>query len=715
MHYAIASDIPGRLRLRLGSGLLTDAEARGISQALRAVPGVRTAEVHPANGSVIVTGDPIARPAVLACVRGLDVMRLPTAPETGELSLAAEDNDFTLKVAGLVVRRLMRRAFLPMPVRRALSVLRSLRRIAAGVRALLHGQLTVEVLDAAAIASSFIRGAFEDASSIMFLLRLSDILQDHVQNRARIALTEGLVTRAETVWQVVDGQDVEIAMADVRQGQVLHVRSGQVLPVDGVVLAGEAEINEASMTGESMPVHKEYGSSVYAGTALENGDLQVEVIAPPGRARIDQIADLVENSSELKARSQSRAEHLADALVPWSFLAFASILGVTRNLQRAMAVLMVDYSCAIKLSTPIAVMSAMREAVNAGVVVKGGKYLEALAAADTVVFDKTGTLTVAAPQVERVLSTGDMGENAILRYAACIEEHFPHSVARAIVNEANARGLNHDSELHAEVHYVVAHGISTTVAGERTIIGSAHFVFEDEGIEEPEGLSELLQREAPTASHIFIAASGKLEGVICIADPIRPEAASTIARLREQGIRQVVMLTGDSERCALAVARELGVDVCHYQVLPEDKSSYVQRLRDEGHTVVMVGDGINDSPALAAADVSVALSDASDIARAVADISVRDDSLESLVTMRELAQRLMARLHAKYRLIVGLNSALIALGVAQAITLTTAAYLHNGSTVLIAAHNTTPLLRAGGARREEVAAEDVVLDEVAGG
>ena len=526
----------------------------------------------------------------------------------------------------------------------------------------------------------------------MFLLQLSDILQEHVRRRSKLALSDGIITRAETVWQVVDGADVSISISEVCEGMVLHMPRGCVLPVDGVVVDGEGEVNEASMTGEAALVHKDAGSSVYAGTALENGDLIVRVTARPGRARIDAIVEMVERSSELKSAAQSKAERMADALVPYSFGAFAALLALTRNPATAMAVLMVDYSCAIKLATPLAVMSAMQEAIRADMVVKGGKYLEAFAAADTMVFDKTGTLTEAAPRVERVFTFGKYPEDEILRYSACIEEHFPHSVARAICAEAEARGLSHGEELHATPEYVVAHGIVTAIKGDRAVIGSSHFLFDDEGVQRIEGLDAWLDKEVPTASVIYLAVNGKLEGAIAVGDPLRQGAAKTLARLRELGIKQMVMLTGDTKRSARAIARACGIHTYHAQVLPEDKSSYVQKLRDEGRAVIMVGDGINDSPALAAANVSVALADASDIARAVADISVRSASLESLVTMRLLSQRLEERIHRSFRIIVGFNTAFIVLGIAGILPLTAAAYLHNISTFTIAVANTRPLL-----------------------
>ncbi len=697
MVFDIVSELPGRLRLRCGRNLFSDEEARGVAYEIMGLDGVRTAEVHPSVGSILITFDPSARDAVLGAVRALDPLALPVAEvglgtREGALEISLENNRFQVEVGTLIAWRVIKRVLLPAPVRAAVTCVHAVGYVAEGLRHLMRGEVTVEVLDATAIAVSCLRRQFAEAGTISFLLSLSGLMEEHVQSRAHLALRDGMLVRSESVWAVVDGQDVQVRTEDVRRGMVLHLGAGQVLPVDGVVVDGSGEIDESSMTGESALVRKEAGSTVFAGTALEDGDLKVSVTAPPGCARIDGIVSMVEESSELKAGVQSRAEKLADGLVPYSFLAFFGILALTRNLNKAMAVLMVDYSCAIKLSTPLAVMSAMDEATRRGFTVRGGKYLEALAAADTVVFDKTGTLTNATPAVSRVISCSEATEEDILRLSACIEEHFPHSMARAIVAEAKSRGLVHERELHAEVRYVVAHGIATRVDGDEVCIGSAHFVFDDEGVQKPAGIEELLAAEAGASSTIYIAKNRALLGCICISDPPRAEVRRVLRELRRLGFTSLVMITGDSEACAKHVAGELGLDGYFAQVLPEDKASHVQRLKDEGHTVVMVGDGINDSPALAAADVSVAMSDASDIARAVADVLVHDSSLESLVTMRVLAQRLMARIHGDYRFIVGFNSALIAAGVASLMPITTAAYLHNASTLAVAGLNTTPLL-----------------------
>lgn len=698
MLYTIVSDIPGRLRLRCPVGTLDDNETRGISHTLMRLEGVRQAEAHAANASVLIVFEPSCRQRVLDAVDMLDVLALPREGAgvesfAGQVELAAERNRFVLRVVGHVASRYARRWLLPMPLHVAWVILKGLCYVANGLRYVAEGRLTVEVLDAMAIGASLVRGRYWDADAVMFLLGLSNILEGHVQSRAHLALREGLITRPQTVWAIIDGQDTQVSMSKVREGMLLRVGMGSVLPVDATVIAGEGSLDEASLTGESHLVHKDVGSTVYAGTALEEGELTVRVTAAPGEARIDSIATLVEQSASLKAGVQGKAERLADSLVPLNLLAFFAIMALTRNVEKAMIVLMVDYSCAIKLSTPVAVMSAMGEASDLSVVVKGGKYLEAFAAADTVVFDKTGTLTHASPQVEKVLAFGAIDEDDVLRYAACIEEHFPHSMARAIVREARRRQLSHERELHAKVHYVVAHGISTYVGSDRMIIGSAHFVFEDEGVEKPDDLDARIAREAPSSSVVYLAREGRLVGAICIADPLRDEAREVISRLRDLGVRRMIMLTGDSKAAAAHVADELELDDYHAQVLPEDKSSHVDALKAQGHTVIMVGDGINDSPALASADVSVALSDASDIARAVADVAVMDNSLESLVTMRVLAQRLMRRISWDYRFIVGFNSLLIAGGVVGLVPVTTAAYLHNGTTLSVVGLNTRRLLR----------------------
>ncbi|MBR3312614.1 MAG: heavy metal translocating P-type ATPase [Atopobiaceae bacterium] len=695
MLFSVRSRMPGRIRLRLLHPFDTD-EARGMEAALLEHDFVHRAEAHVANGSLLAVFDPGCEEAVLAEVAAFDALRLPrahpNAAELHELSLVAEDNRFALEISTIMAWRVLRRLMLPLPLRTAWIIINSFRFVVKGLRCLLLRGLTVEVLDATAIVASLLRGTYDEADVIMLLLDLSEAMEQHVSSRARLALEQGLVAHDNQVIKLVDGQEHTVPLSDVVEGDLVCVRSGMVIPVDGVVEHGEGEADEATMTGEERLVHKSPGASAFAGTALVDGDLALRCTMPPGKARIDAIAQMVEQASQVKGVSESRAERLADSLVPGAFIAFLGILAFTRNIEKALAVLMVDYSCAIKISTPIAVMSAMREAASHGIIVKGGRYLEELAAAETVVFDKTGTLTEANPRLVAVVATDGESQNDVLRLAACIEEHYPHSVARAIVEGARDRGLSHEPELHAEVRYVVAHGIAAEVDGMHSVIGSAHFVFEDEGVPMPEGFADMVGEEAPGAGVVYLARGGKLLGALCVSDPVRTDAANVVSQLRSRGVREVVMLTGDGPAAARRVASELGLTSFFAQVLPEDKAAYVERIQASGGTVVMVGDGINDSPALAVADVSVALADASDIAQAVADVSVRDADLQKLVLARDLSERLMRRIAQRYRLIVGFNTTLIALGVANLIPLTTAATLHNLSTVAIATSNTRPLL-----------------------
>lgn len=696
MLYTTVQDIPGRLRLRCGRGLLSAEQAAGISEGLLALPGVQHAKVAPANGSILVEyqpGNMQAHDAVIAFVDALDSLALPKASPNAHENDIVEDSTFMARLAGMALRRLTMRFLLPPSIRSAFAIINTVSLVVNALRIVAQRRLTVEVLDATAVTVSLLQRNYASAASIMFLLRLSDTLQHHVNARTRIALQESLFTHAETVWLVSkDGVDVEVQMDELTVGDRIRVRTGQTLPVDGTVVEGDASVNEASMTGEAASVHKRCDSTVYAGTVCEDGNIVVRVDALAGSSRIDQIVRLVEESAECKASIQAHAEKLADKLVPGSLFAFLTTLALTRDLYKASSVLMVDFSCAIKLSMPVAVMSAMREASARGAVVKGGKYLEALAKADVVVFDKTGTLTTATPKVERVIAVDGMSEDEALTLAACLEEHFPHSLARSIVQAAKDAGLHHEEENHSEVEYVVAHGIASSVGKKKVYLGSAHFIFNDEGIPYPEGLFERLEEEVPRASTVFLAVDGKLEAVICISDPLREEAKQVLAQLRLLGVDHMVMLTGDSEICAKSVAEELGINDYRAQVLPEDKFRFVEDLKAAGHTVAMVGDGINDSPALAAADVSIALNDASDIARAVADVSVLGSSLEALVMLRQLSKRMLGRIHRDYRFIVGFNGSLIAAGIVGVLPPTTAAYLHNASTVAVTAANTRPLL-----------------------
>lgn len=691
MIYRVVHESRGRLRVRCGQWVITPEEAPCVARYLREQPGVLAAEVRAANGSILLTYEKGHRKDVIAALDALSVAELPdlaedTAPDMGTLT-----NRFQLNLFKACAWHLAKK-LLPPPVHAAVTLVTAVPYLRAGLANVLARKLNVDVLDAVAISASLVQRNYSTAGSVMFLLGISDILAEYTQSRTRCALRQNMSFYAESVWLVQDGIEVQVPLEDVRIGDTICVRTGQLVPIDGTITRGEASLNEASMTGEAALVAKTCGNTVFAGTAVDEGEIFIQTTALAGQSRIDSIVDMVENSEEAKAALQSRAEVLADTLVPVSLGLFTADFIATRSLMRASSVLMVDYSCAIKLATPVAVMSAMREGTRRSVVVKGGKYLERLASADTIVFDKTGTLTTANPVCSHIITFGQMSENAALRLAACLEEHFPHSMARAIVRSAQDRGLCEDYELHADVEYIVAHGIASSVNGREVRIGSAHFIFEDEGVPKPDGLEERIAREAPTASTVFLAFDGKLEAALCVSDELRPEAKATVRALRERGFKRIVMLTGDSENCAAAIAAELGLDEYHAQVLPEDKASYVEDLKRKGHCVLMVGDGINDSPALAAADVSLAMSDASDIARTVADITVLEPSLDALLSTRDLAIALIRRISGAYRFIAGFNSGLIALGLLGVLAPATTALLHNLSTLAVTAANMRPLL-----------------------
>lgn len=696
MRYALTCDFPGRLRVRFGQNSFLDAQGYGIADALLRVRGVRKALTASANGSVLVEYDehePHCRERILKTLASLKRLDLPEGSPSDDQRQSEVDNRFAREAIGIVARRYLRKAFLPAPIRHAICVWHALPFIVKGLRHLFARQLTVELLDATAITALLLRGSFDSAGTIMMLLKISDCMERYTHERSRMALAQSLAINVNEVWLVSDdGTDVKIPLSQVRSGDHIRVRTGAMVPVDGTVLEGEAAINEASMTGESRLVLKENGDSVFAGTVIEEGSLVVQVRGAGAETRISRIVSMIDESAKLKAGAQSRAERLADAIVPYNLLAFILVALFTRDVNKAMAVLMVDYSCAIKLSTPVAIMSAMREAANEGIVVKGGRYLELMAQADTIVFDKTGTLTTAQPKVKRVIPLGTLDEDEVLKMAACLEEHFPHSMARAVVAMADERGILHEDELHAEVKYLVAHGIVSTINGKKAIIGSWHFVFEDESVSAPPRLKQRIARMAPGCSVIFLAVDNQLEGAICISDPLRSGAADAIAALRAAGFENIAMLTGDAENAARAVARELGISEYRSQVLPEDKARIIEEYRAAGHTVVMVGDGVNDSPALAKADVSVAMVDASDIAREVADITLLHSSLDTILKVRALSRALMRRILNDYHFIVTFNTALIILGVAGILPNTTSALLHNGSTMAITARNMTPLL-----------------------
>lgn len=581
--------------------------------------------------------------------------------------------------------------FLPSCFRVPITIFRSLKYIKKALKSLLDCKVNVDVLDGASITSCLLQRNFKTAGTVMFLLSVSGLLEDYTHARTKAVLTDSLAIKTDKVWLVTKDGDVLIPIDDLSIGDNIRVQTGKVIPIDGTVVSGDANVNESSMTGEPLPAHKQEGNSVFAGTVVEEGSLVIKVRELASNTKISKIIDLINDSENLKAGVQSHAERLADRIVPFSFLGFFAVLSFTRNITKAVSLLMVDYSCAIKLSTPIAVISAIKEAADNKITIKGGKYLEAFANADTIVFDKTGTLTNAEPTLEKVISFSEYSEDDILRIAECLEEHFPHSVANAVVIAAAQRGLSHIEE-HTQVNYIVAHGISTTLHGKRAVIGSKHFVVEDENVEITQEQQEKINEKSSACSVLYLSVGGELIGVLCISDPPRKEAKKAIELLKSHGIKNVVMLTGDSFKAAKATAEMLGITEYKYQVLPEQKHGYVERLKSDGNKVIMVVDGINDTPALAAADVSVAMSDASDIARETADITITNSEITELVRIRILSELLMRRINKNYRFIIGFNSALMLSGLIGIITPSLLALLHNASTMLICAKSMSPLI-----------------------
>ena len=596
------------------------------------------------------------------------------------------------KMCDLVAGHFFRKLFLPAPIRAAYTVWRSIAFVWKGVRCLLRRRLEVEVLDALSIGVSVLRGDFSTAGSVMFLLNLGSLLEEWTRKKSLDDLARSMALNVDKVWVRSQGTEVLLPLTKVQPGDEIVVRSGNMVPLDGTVIEGEAMVNQAALTGESMPVRKANGATVYAGTVVEEGECVFLAKAAGGANRYDKIVAMIEESEKLKSSTENRALELADKLVPWCLAGTVVTYALTRNVTRAISILMVDFSCALKLSMPLAVLSAMRECGTAHITVKGGKYLEALAKADTIVFDKTGTLTRATPQVVDIIPFSNSEKDDVLRLAACLEEHFPHSMANAVVRAAREQGLAHE-EMHSEVEYIVAHGIASRVGGERVVIGSYHFVFEDEHCIVPADEQEKFDQMPAEYSHLYMAASGQLVGVICIADPLRPEAASVLRQLHKLGIRNTVMMTGDSYRTAEAIARQVGVDQFFAEVLPEDKANFVQKAKAEGRTVVMIGDGINDSPALSAADIGIAINSGAAIAREIADVTIKADSLEELVTLKTIANALQHRVSSNYRFVLSFNSTLIVLGALGILQPAASAMLHNLSTIGISLRSMTNLIQ----------------------
>ena len=617
-------------------------------------------------------------------------------PELDALVTTADsrklNQEYQEKMCDLVAGHFFRKLFLPAPIRAAYTVWRSIAFVWKGVRCLLRRRLEVEVLDALSIGVSVLRGDFSTAGSVMFLLNLGSLLEEWTRKKSLDDLARSMALNVDKVWVRSQGTEVLLPLTKVQPGDEIVVRSGNMVPLDGTVIEGEAMVNQAALTGESMPVRKAKGATVYAGTVVEEGECVFLAKAAGGANRYDKIVAMIEESEKLKSSTENRALELADKLVPWCLAGTVVTYALTRNVTRAISILMVDFSCALKLSMPLAVLSAMRECGTAHITVKGGKYLEALAKADTIVFDKTGTLTRATPQVVDIIPFSNSEKDDVLRLAACLEEHFPHSMANAVVRAAREQGLAHE-EMHSEVEYIVAHGIASRVGGERVVIGSYHFVFEDEHCIVPADEQEKFDQMPAEYSHLYMAASGQLVGVICIADPLRPEAASVLRQLHKLGIRNTVMMTGDSYRTAEAIARQVGVDQFFAEVLPEDKADFVQKAKAEGRTVVMIGDGINDSPALSAADIGIAIHSGAAIAREIADVTIKADSLEELVTLKTIANALQHRVSSNYRFVLSFNSTLIVLGALGILQPAASAMLHNLSTIGISLRSMTNLIQ----------------------
>ena len=690
MKCTILHESRGRLRVHVCNVRMTLHRADVLEAYLNHHDAVSKAKVYERTGDVVVyyTGSRKDAVAALSTYRFDD-------PELDALVTSADsrriNQEYQEKMYDLLAGRVLRKLFLPAPLNAAYTVFRSIEFLWKGVCCLWRRKLEVEVLDALSIGVSILRGDFATAGSVMFLLNVGSLLEEWTRKKSLDDLARSMALNVDKVWVRAQGTEVLMPLTKVHPGDEIVVRSGNMIPLDGTVIEGEAMVNQAALTGESMPVRKTTGATVYAGTVVEEGECVLVAKAEGGANRYDKIVAMIEESEKLKSGTENRALQLADRLVPWCLAGTVATYAFTRNVTRAISILMVDFSCALKLSMPLAVLSAMRECGEYHITVKGGKYLEALAKADTIVFDKTGTLTRATPQVVQVVPFSGCGEQEVLQLAACLEEHFPHSMANAVVRAAKERGISHE-EMHSEVEYIVAHGIASRVGGKRVVIGSAHFIFEDEGCTISAGEQAKFDGLDPQYSHLYLAASGVLAGVICIADPLRPEAAQVLRQLQKLGITQTVMMTGDSDRTARAIAAQVGVDRCFAEVLPEDKAAFVRDAKAEGHTVVMIGDGINDSPALSAADIGIAIHSGAAIAREIADVTIRADSLEELVTLKAIANALQKRVGSNYRFVLSFNSALILLGALGILPPATSAMLHNLSTLGISLRSMTDLL-----------------------
>ena len=693
MKYRIVHESSSRLRIHMACSRMTMAQADTLEYFLRSLSYVKDASVYENTQDAVIlftrTGS-----AYMELLEEMDrfsyqdrEIRVLVPENTGREMNRYYERRIVMKVLGKAARQL----FFPYPLKVVWTVCESIPYLLEGIRTLVSGKVEVPVLDASAILASILRKDYSTASSVMFLLGLGELLEEWTHRKSVDNLARSMSLKVDKVWLKTSGADVLADISSIKQGDRIVVRTSNIIPLDGRVVEGAATVNQSTMTGESEPVEKTAGGYVYAGTIVEHGELTVEITRTAGKGKYDQIVRMIEETEKLKSETETAAYHLADRLVPWSLAGAAIAFLLTRNVNRALSFLMVDFSCALKLSMPLSVLSAIREAGLRGITVKGGKFLEAAAQADTIVFDKTGTLTHARPALVQIVTFGGFSEEEALRIAACLEEHYPHSVANAVVDEAKKRGIEHD-EMHSKVQYVVAHGISSSIAGKKAVIGSYHFVFEDEKCTVPEGEQDKLKGLPDEYSRLYLALDGAVIAVLCIFDPLREEAAQVIAGLHRLGIDRVCMLTGDNKRTAAAIARRIRLDVYQAEVLPEDKASFIAQEHKNGRRVIMVGDGINDTPALSEADCGVAVSDGAAIAREVADITITEDSLYQILFLREISTKLMERIRSNYRFIITFNSALILLGVAAVLPPAASALLHNASTIFAGLHCMTDLL-----------------------
>ncbi|RGI20679.1 heavy metal translocating P-type ATPase [Ruminococcus sp. TF08-4] len=681
MKFIVKHEINGRLRIHVVQKRMTYTEADTLSWFLSNQKNVTDVKVYERTADAVIcyVG---TREEVLNLLKefSYENTKLPEHVAAGsgrELNAVYQE-----KLVMKTVLHYGSKLFLPMPVRAVITSVKSVKYIWHGIRCLMHGKIEVPVLDATAISVSVFRRDYATAGSVMFLLGIGEIIEEWTHKKSVGDLARSMSLNVNKVWLKRNEQEILVKSSDIEPGDHVVIRMGNVIPFDGEVVVGEGMINQASLTGESLPVRRSKGQSVFAGTVLEEGEIEVLVKAVSGSTRFEKIVTMIEDSEKLKSSVEGKAEHLADRLVPYTLLGTGAVWLLTRNITKTLSVLMVDFSCALKLAMPITVLSAIREAGENNITVKGGKFLEAVADADTIVFDKTGTLTKATPTVKEIVAFSEYSENDLLRIAACLEEHFPHSMAKAVVDAAKERHLSHE-EMHSKVEYVVAHGISSSIDDKKVLIGSSHFIFEDEGCTIPSEYQDRYDSLKPEYSHLYLAIEKQLVAVICIEDPLREEAVEMVRDLKKAGIRKVVMMTGDSERTAAAIAKRVGVDEYYAEVLPEDKANFVEKEKSEGRKVIMIGDGINDSPALSAADAGIAISDGAEIAREIADITIAADDLREVVTLKLLANAMMKRIHMNYRNIVGINSGLILLGVTGIVQPTVSALLHNASTLMI--------------------------------